>query len=150
MLEGIDGGEMTQEELIEHLEHLERYTHYSEDAPALREVIEMLKCSEMPNGSEKRTDKRTEMHTCDCISRQAAIDVAMCYCPDDDGTCSKADRDIRELLDELENLPSAQPDRSLWFRIGEVCVDESKGFISAGRAVEKIRELLRETERREE
>ena len=41
-----------------------------------------------------------------------------------------------------------QPDRSLWFRIGEICVDESKGFISAGRAVEKIRELLRESERR--
>ena len=43
----------------------------------------------------------------DLISRQAAIDAAMCYCPDDDGTCSKADRDIRELLDELENLPPA-------------------------------------------
>lgn len=43
---------------------------------------------------------------------------------------------------------SAQPDRSLWFRIGEICVDESKGFISADRAVEKIRELLREAERR--
>lgn len=28
----------------------------------------------------------------------------------DDGTCSKADRDMRELLDDLENLPSAQPD----------------------------------------
>ena len=47
----------------------------------------------------------------DSISRQAAIDAAMRYCPDDDGTCSKADRDIRELLDELENLPSAQPER---------------------------------------
>ena len=46
-------------------------------------------------------------------------------------------------------MPSAQPDRSLWFRIGEICVDESKGFISSGRAVEKIRELLREAERRE-
>lgn len=44
----------------------------------------------------------------------------------------------------LHNLPSAE--RSLWFRIGEVCVDESKGFISAGRAVEKIRELLRGAE----
>lgn len=47
-------------------------------------------------------------------------------------------------------LEIGQPDRSLWFRIGEVCVDESKGFISPGRAVEKIRELLREAERREE
>jgi len=41
----------------------------------------------------------------DLISRQAAVEVAMQYCPDDDGSCSKADRDIRELLDDLENLP---------------------------------------------
>ena len=43
----------------------------------------------------------------DLIERQAAIDVAMQYCPDDDGSCSKADVDIREMLDELESLPSA-------------------------------------------
>lgn len=42
------------------------------------------------------------------VSRQAAIDAAMQYCPDDDGSCSKADRDIRELLDDIENLPSTQ------------------------------------------
>lgn len=42
------------------------------------------------------------------ISRQTAIELAMQYCPDDDGTCSKADKDIRNLLDELEDLPSAQ------------------------------------------
>lgn len=44
------------------------------------------------------------------IDAQAAIELAMQYCPDDDGTCSKADEDIRNLLDELENLPSVQPD----------------------------------------
>ena len=49
----------------------------------------------------------------DTISRQAAIDAVMQYCPDDDGSCSKADRDIRELLDDIENLPSAQPDDRL-------------------------------------
>ena len=43
----------------------------------------------------------------DTISRQAAIELAMQYCPDDDSTCSKADEDIRNLLDELEDLPSA-------------------------------------------
>lgn len=48
----------------------------------------------------------------DLIKRQAAIELAMQYCPDDDGTCSKADEDMRNLLDELENLPSAQPERS--------------------------------------
>ena len=56
---------------------------------------------------------------------------------------------VADLMMDLGKLPSAQPDRSLWFRIGEICVDESKGFISSGRAVEKIRELLRE-ERRED
>jgi len=51
-------------------------------------------------------------NTCtDTIYRQAAIELAMQYCPDDDGTCSKADEDMRNLLDELEELPSAQPER---------------------------------------
>ena len=53
-------------------------------------------------------------------------------------------------IEFIKEQPPTQPDRSLWFRIGEICVDESKGFISQGRAVEKIRELLREAERREE
>lgn len=44
------------------------------------------------------------------IELKAAVDLAMQYCPDDDGACSKADRDIRELLDELENLPPIQLD----------------------------------------
>lgn len=47
----------------------------------------------------------------DTISRKQAIEVAMQYCPDDDGSCSKSDRDIRELLDDLENLPPSQPQR---------------------------------------
>lgn len=47
----------------------------------------------------------------DLISRQAAIDIVMQYCPDDDGSCSKAGADIREMLDELEDMPSAQPER---------------------------------------
>lgn len=40
------------------------------------------------------------------IERGAVLDIAMQYCPDDDG-CSKADRDVRELLDEIETLPAA-------------------------------------------
>jgi hypothetical protein len=40
---------MTREELIAHLEHLAEYVKYSEDAPALREAIEILRCSEIPN-----------------------------------------------------------------------------------------------------
>ena len=49
----------------------------------------------------------------DLISRSAAIKIAMLYCPDDDGSCSKANIDIREMLDDLENLPAvdAEPVR---------------------------------------
>lgn len=46
----------------------------------------------------------------DIIYRQDAIELAMQYCPDDDGTCSKAGEDMRNLLDELEDLPSAVVD----------------------------------------
>lgn len=48
--------------------------------------------------------------TKDIIYRQDAIELAMQYCPDDDGICSKANEDMRNLLDELENLPSAVVD----------------------------------------
>lgn len=41
------------------------------------------------------------------ISLQAVLDIVMQYCPDDDGSCSKADVDLREMLDEIEALPIA-------------------------------------------
>lgn len=47
----------------------------------------------------------------DTISRAAAVELAMCYYPDDDGTCSKSGEDLRDLLDDLESLPSTEPDR---------------------------------------
>ena len=42
------------------------------------------------------------------IDRQAALEIAMSYCPDDDGCCSKAGHDIREMLDEIEALPEIE------------------------------------------
>ena len=113
----------------------------SETTDGVLEIFDALQAQEVETCNQLATD---------CISRQAAIDewkndfkgyVNALNIPRDDYT------GIMEYIDEL---PSAQPDRSLWFRIGEICVDESKGFISAGRAVEKIRELLREAERRED
>ena len=99
----------------------------------------------------------------DLISRQAAIDAIDKYSVWVTYTQGDSQKDEAEFVENIikqtkkaiqsmliEDLPSAQPDRSLWFRIGEICVDESKGFISSGRAVEKIRELLREAERSEE
>lgn len=47
----------------------------------------------------------------DAISRQAALDIAFKYCPDDDGTCLEARSDLRNMLDEIEALPPAQPER---------------------------------------
>ena len=41
------------------------------------------------------------------ISREDILDIASQYCTDDDGSCSKADVDTREMLDEIEALPSA-------------------------------------------
>lgn len=41
------------------------------------------------------------------VSLQSVLDIVMQYCPDDDGSCSKADVDLREMLDEIEALPAA-------------------------------------------
>ena len=43
------------------------------------------------------------------IDADAVIDLVMQYCPDDDGVCSKAGADLRELLDEIEDLPTTIP-----------------------------------------
>lgn len=36
--------------------------------------------------------------------RTSILEVVMKYCPDDDGTCSKLGADLRELLDDIENI----------------------------------------------
>lgn len=41
------------------------------------------------------------------ISREEVLNIAIQYCSDDDGSCSKADVDLREMLDEIEALPAA-------------------------------------------
>jgi hypothetical protein len=38
------------------------------------------------------------------IKKSKAIELVMQYCPDDDGSCSKAGNDLRELLDEIEAI----------------------------------------------
>lgn len=54
------------------------------------------------------------------ISREDVLDIASQYCTDDDGSCSKADVDLREMLDEIEALPAAdvQPVKKTEFQIG--------------------------------
>jgi len=45
----------------------------------------------------------------DCVDRGEVLNVCFPFCPDDDGSCSKADIDPREMLDAIEGLPNACP-----------------------------------------
>ena len=63
------------------------------------------------------------------IEREAALEIAMRYCPDDDGYCSNAGNDLREMLDEIEAIPAADVrpvvncgECKHWFRIKKDCV----------------------------
>lgn len=38
------------------------------------------------------------------VELDKVLDIAMQYCPDDDGSCSKAGADLRDMLDEIEAL----------------------------------------------
>ncbi len=82
----------------------------------------------------------------DLISRQAAIDYLMTNMNwyDEDGYESDDDYK-RECITELINgVPSAEPNKHLWFMIGETLVSESKRHITAEQAVEKIRQYMQE------
>lgn len=88
----------------------------------------------------------------DLVSRQKVIEVIDAVMPVDPNKSEYASGiacGAALAMTYVKQLPSAQPARSLWFRIGEVCVNESKGDITAEVAIEKIRALLR-AERREE
>ena len=49
----------------------------------------------------------------DLISRNDVLEIIMQYCADDDGSCEKPNADLREMLDEVENIPAvdAEPAR---------------------------------------
>jgi len=103
---------MERAELINHLEHLAEYVKYSEDAPALREAIALLKTHE----------ERTETHACDLISMadvdQTVEDNILFYTHSDrpidqdpDTECHKAIRTALKMLrKDLRKLSSAQPE----------------------------------------
>lgn len=65
----------------------------------------------------------------DAISRQAALDIAFKYCPDDDGTCLEARSDLRNMLDEIEALPPAQPEQR-WIPCSERLPEEPYGCLA--------------------
>jgi len=39
------------------------------------------------------------------VKLEDVLTICSAYCPDDDGSCSKAGHDLREMLDEIEALP---------------------------------------------
>ncbi len=49
----------------------------------------------------------------DLISRNDVLEIIMQYCTDDDGSCAKPNADLREMLDEVENISAvdAEPVR---------------------------------------
>jgi hypothetical protein len=66
----------------------------------------------------------------DYISRADAVALTMQYCPDDDGVCSKAGHDLRELVDDLENAPPADVRpvaRGEWIMCNNACVCSNCG-----------------------
>ena len=129
---------MTRAELINHLEHLAEYVKYSEDAPALREAIEILRCSEIPNSSKdffwknarKNARKYTETHACDLIKRQDAIDAV--------NSIENLDAKARGgICFKLMGLPPAQRDH-----IAEVSKKVDSDLISRQAAIDAIDAIL--------
>ena len=74
----------------------------------------------------------------DLISIQAAVELAMKYCPDDDGTV-QCDGDIRGLIDELENLPPAQPEED-WIPVDKDMPDEYDSVFTRFHGTDKWRD----------
>ena len=83
---------------------------------ALHMAVEALKAQLSREGTTKDATSATSS-TADTISQQTAVELVMKYCPDDDGAV-QCDGDIRELLDELENLPLTQSEPK-WIPCGE-------------------------------
>lgn len=78
----------------------------------VNETLEADRAYQKAIAEAKQEAKRQAIESSDCIDRRAVIDIALQYCPDDDGVCSKAGHDPREMLDEIEQLPPVQPQRT--------------------------------------
>ena len=83
--------------------------HYEQ---ALTEIKDMLESAQ----PEKRTEKRTETHACELISRQAAIDAVSKYNFDYPQYMERFVTELRDamkadLKHDIEELPPAQPER---------------------------------------
>ena len=64
----------------------------------------------LPSAQPKRTDKRTETHACDCISREAAIDGVKTLHDVAWKNWHEPTLSANVVLDMIRELPSAQPE----------------------------------------
>lgn len=76
---------------------------------AVKTAIRALRVT---SAQPKRTDKRTETHACDSISRQDAIDIVMFECGKWTGLA-------KEICKQIKQLPTAQPE----IHFDEWCTD---------------------------
>ena len=131
---------MTNNEAIILLRNLEdaldSYCELNEEGKtAFRMAIESLglfgNSEHLLSAQLKRTGKRTETHSCDYISRQAAIDAVeesrrLNHHQDGKEACAH-EYEHRHFLKILMDLPSAQPEQ--WIPVDEAMPDESGRYL---------------------
>lgn len=123
-LEALDSANATQsnaldsisrQEVINAIEEIRRIAenelHYGKVLTTFNIVLNsLINIINLLQPAQPLNQDSIETQSSDLISRQAALGIAFKYCPDDDGTCSEAGTDLRDMIDELENLPPAQPE----------------------------------------
>lgn len=90
---------------------------------AMEMAIDALTCNQLATDCisrqpEKHTEKRTETHACDCISRQAVTDtvrtIILGFFSDEDGVMTNTEKTLlsvnKSICDGVRALPSAQPE----------------------------------------
>ena len=88
------------------------------DALDLQPTYNQLATDCISRQPEKRTEKRTETHACDCISRQAVINtvrtIILGFFSDEDGVMTDTEKTLlsvnKAICDGVRALPSAQQD----------------------------------------
>lgn len=126
--------------LIKYTENGQEFIGYGTYKPEV--LSEFLKEYFMPSAqAEERTEECTEMHACDCINRQAAIDAI--------GTWDKFGVDercrivrwheglepyvhLRDVLTAIVNLPTAQPEQR-WIPCKERMPTKDGAYLVSGR-----------------
>ena len=134
-----DGDTISRKAAIDTLYHVDEYNGRSVEA------IRNLPSTQ----PEKRTDKCTKTHSCDCISRQAAIDIVQGYAeqlqgyigmPNDSEVYAYARGLLLSIDRNIKALPSAQPEKRTEERTEThgVCLDA----IDRQAAVDTVRKII--------